>query len=78
MFSQLRNGMQFIYLKEQYQYFAKFFEKPLEQVETAMTLHPYGLFFSIKHIKQNIDYLMDNGFSKEDIFKEFYITIYPR
>lgn len=77
-FSQLRNGARRINSMEDYQYFADFFGKSVEQTILAMTQHPHAKHFSMKHIKHNIDHLIEAGFLKEDIFKVLYIAVYPK
>jgi len=42
-----------------------------------MTLDIRGAHLCIKNMKKTIDYLLANGFSKNDVFKNFDITVYP-
>lgn len=76
-FRQLRLGIRGQNNSEIFQYFANFFEKSVTETKKAMTHHPFGMLFSVRHMKKNVDYLMEKGFSKDDIFKIFYITVYP-
>lgn len=75
--SKLTEGPQSIMIKESVEYFSKYFGRPSEEIKLFMKQHPHMSLFSIATIQMGIEYLIERGFSHDDILYNFYVTIYP-
>lgn len=77
IFSLLLHGLRKVHLTDGVVFFAKYFGRTQEETYKIMAQHPHMKHFSIAAIKNCIELLQMHGFSLDDIFVNFYITIYP-
>ncbi|GAB6028333.1 hypothetical protein CHUAL_002506 [Chamberlinius hualienensis] len=58
-------------------YLSRKLDRPTEEIQKMILSHPIGCKSSVTSVKTNLNYLIDEGFSKEQIFNGLSAVFYP-
>lgn len=53
------------------------FNKTEQEIRDALRSHPKGSDYKFRAVQVNIEFLLSRGFTREDIFKDMHIILYP-
>lgn len=70
------NGFVFVRSTPSLFYLCDVFKKTEDEVKNALQIHPHSKRYSFPVIYQNIEYLLSQGFTHEDIFNDLHIILY--
>ncbi|XP_055306983.1 uncharacterized protein LOC129571238 [Sitodiplosis mosellana] len=57
-------------------YLCKVFNKSKDEINEALQIHPHSSMFSFPVVHENIEYLLNKGFTHDDIFQDLPIILY--